>query len=277
MKEVITIEELKEIQAGQNYRHMGLFDTAGSQLVPFNPNKEDVSVRLRKIETRLLSPALPSGYYLVMCKNSAGRNVKPDTYRIYKGDKLSEGQAPPPIIQEPVKFQPEVLTYESALKLQVEVATLKLENEALKKENAELINELAELQKEKDTVLSEAQETGGMWENAKSFLSEIVQIGAPLLDKHFELKEKALTLEAMKIQRQVRRPDQKPKQQESPDVKPGSGRNYMEQIIIGYQDDLEVYEELVKLYNTALDEEDFLNNVKTFNPAIYEDFARHGK
>jgi len=274
---VIDVNELKRIQAEQNYRYMGLFDAAEKQLIPFNPNKVDVSTRLREIETRLISPGLIDGYYFVKCKNSAGKNVQPDTYTIYKGPKLSEGAPPPAPVIEPAKFQPEVLTYESALKLQVEVATLKIENEALKRENAALIEEISELQKESETVLSENEATNGVWENAKTFLNELVQIGAPLLDKHFELKEKALTLEAMKIQSQVRSPQHKPREQEAPDVKPGSGRNYMEQIIIGYQDDLEVYEELVRLYNNALNEEDFLNSVKEFNSEVYEDFAKHGK
>jgi hypothetical protein len=40
-----------------------------------------------------------------------------------------------------------------------------------------------------------------MFESAKDFLSEMIQVAAPLLDKHFDLKQQALNLEAHKILR----------------------------------------------------------------------------
>jgi len=264
--------DLQTIQAGQNYRHLGLFDQTGKQIIPFNPNKMPVAERLREIETRLLSPGLKDGYYIVKCKNSAGVKVATDDYTIYKGDQLSEAAAPQ-IIEVPAQsFQPEVLTYEGALKLQVDLERLKMENAGLKKEIELLKNEISEIEKN-EAILSE-NDNSGMWENAKSFLSEIVSIGAPLLDKHFELREKQLSLKALEISRSIKGTNPGINPARNPINKAAAEKKQViENWIISKKDDPEVYEQLATLFNAATSQEDFLRNLNDYNSELFNELT----
>lgn len=258
---IYKIDDLKRIQAEQNYRYIALFDSAGQQIIPFNPNRVTNETRLREIETRLISQGLPDGYYTVKCKNSTGKMVRTDDYTFVKGDNLSEPLPLTPQIVEKVHFTPEVLTYDGALKLQIDLERLKLENQSLKKEIEFLKAELTE----NETLSEEQGANVTLWENAKGFLSELVGIGAPLLDKHFELKEKQLALRAMELQ-SLRLANPKP------EVKPNReehNKKLIEDFILTYQDDADTYEQLATLYNDALSQEDFLKNLKVYDESIF--------
>jgi len=258
------IEELTEIQKSQGYKYARLVDQQGIPIIPYNYNKTPIERRLQEIETKLISPGLKDGYYVVQCKSSTGKNIVPDSYTVYKGENLSEGiQAPAPAVQIVEKhITPDVISYEAALKLQVELERLKLENAQLKKEVEELKAELSDAE-----TLSE-EESGGMWASAKDFLSELVQMGAPLLDKHFELKEKALTLEAMKLQRLGATNKPAPK----PGTKPQEQRN-IENWIISKKEDPATYEQLAALYNTAANVEGFLKSLNEYNNELFNELT----
>lgn len=258
---IYKIDDLRRIQNEQQYRYIGLFDSAGQQIIPFNPNRVTNETRLREIETRLISQGLPDGYYIVKCKNSTGKNVRTDDYTFYKGDNLSEGLPPAPQIVEKVQFTPEVLTYDGALKLQIDLERLKLENQSLKKEIESLKAELSEA----ETLSEDTSANATLWESAKGFLSEIVGIGAPLLDKHFELKEKQLALKAMELQR-LRPAQPQPKPTTNPD---NQNKQIIEDFILTYQDDADTYEHLAHLYNTAVNQEDFLKNLRNYDESIF--------
>ena len=229
---IYTIEQFKTIQQNQNYKYIGLFNQQGQGLIPFNTNKTTPAQRLREIETRLMSEALPDGYYFIKCKNSVYKSTPSDDYAIFKGQQLSENKtqviAPVQIVEKPA-FQPEVLTYEGALKLQVELEKLKLENANLK----EKINEL-EIAIEDKTVLSEEAQPS-MMENAKNWLVEILSIGAPLLDKHFALKEQALQLKAYELKTLQNRPAQ-PMQKPENNFRPEAEKGKIENIIMTFQE-----------------------------------------
>lgn len=257
---IYSIEDLRRIQAEQNYRYIGLFDYNGAQIIPFNPNKVTNETRLREIETRLISQGLPDGYYLVKCKNSTGKSVKTDDYTFYKGDKLSDMPPPSPVvIQAPAPVtSPEVLTYESALKLQVDLEKLRLENASLKRELDQARQDLAEM----ETLSEENKETSGMWDNAKSFLSELVSVGAPLLDKHFELREKQLALKALEIsgKQNVARQVNKPAERQAE----------IQSFIKSFEtEDPETFQDLVKIYNSADHQADFFEKLNEYNPDLY--------
>lgn len=270
---IYKVDDLQVIQAGQNYRHLGLFDQTGKQIIPFNPNKMPVAERLREIETRLLSPGLKDGYYIVKCKNSAGVKVATDDYTIYKGDQNLSEEAPRVIeIAAPQTFQPEVLTYDGALKLQIDLERLKMENDALKKEVENLKAEISEMEKS-EAILSES-DNSGMWENAKSFLSEIVSIGAPLLDKHFELREKQLSLKALEISRGMRGTNPGTNPQKNPVANPSEkNKQIIENWILSKNDDLNLYEELAAIYNEATSQEDFLKNLKEYDENLFKELT----
>jgi hypothetical protein len=266
-----TIEDLIKIQDNQQYKYLALFDSAGKAIIPFNPNSIKASERLREIETRLSSQGLKDGLYIVKCKNSVGKAVSTDDYPIMKGEHLNN--SPESIqIQTLPTYSPEILTYDQALKLNIEVERLKLENVALKKENAQLLAEVAELEANQ-AHLSEEPEPGLM-DNAKSFLMDAMQFVAPLLDKHFEIKQQALGLEALKLQRlggMVPRP-QAPRA--NPEVAQKQG---IEEFILSFQDDPEKYEALAQMYNTALSQEHFLKSLQEWDIDVYNDLKNGRK
>ena len=262
---VFTIDQIKQIQNEQNYKYIGLFNQMGQALIPINSNKTTPAQRMREIETRLLSEALPDGYYFIKCKNSTVKNAQTDDYAIMKGEKLSEA-APIQIVEKPV-FQPEVLTYEGALKLQIELERYKLENSALKKEIQNLEDELAE----KET-LSEAPEKTTL-DTAKDWLTEILAIGAPLLDKHFVLKEQQLQLRAAELKILNSQKPQAPMQKPENSIKEDSNKQSIEDIIMTFQSEPETYNKLANCYNEAASIEDFLHKVEELDPELRNIFA----
>lgn len=261
---IFKIEELAKIQMDQAYKYAGLFDQQGTAIIPFNPNKVPIERRLQEIETKLLSPGLKDGYYIVRCKTTTAKNVIPDSYTVYKGENLSESAPVPQQVQIVEKhISPDVLTYDQALKMQVELEKLKLENLQLQKENERLLSELSEV----ETLSEEAQNS--VWSNAKDFLTELVTMGAPLLDKHFELKEKALTLEAMKINNLLGSTNKRPA---NPVTKPDDQRK-IENYILSKKQDPETYEQLAAMYNGAANVEAFLKSLNEYNNLMYNELT----
>lgn len=198
------IDEIIDICNNQGYGFVCLTDGKGAELIPYN-SRNSANERLDEIKTRLTSPALKDGVYYVKCKHTNRKNALSDDYLVYKGEKLSEN-----IVVNTQPISAEVLTYESALKFQVRIKELELENQNLKSNLSNCEKTIQELQSELETVyLSEDNDDDDdddtpkttMFESAKEFLSEIVQVAAPLLDKHFDLKQQALNLEAHKILR----------------------------------------------------------------------------
>jgi hypothetical protein len=210
------IEEIIDICKNQDYGFVCLTDSKGAELIPYN-SRNTAGERLDEIKTRLSSPALKDGVYYVKCKHTNRKNALSDDYLVYKGDKLSENV----IIQQPAPISAEVLTYESALKFQVRIKELELENQKLLDDlraAKQTISEFeAEMLSEDDEIEDESEAAPTMFESAKDFLSEMIQVAAPLLDKHFDLKQQALNLEAHKILRgQQMQQRQTPPQQQQP-------------------------------------------------------------
>lgn len=266
---VFSIKAIFEIQEEQKYKYIGLYDQNGEKVIPFNSNATSANERLKEIETRLLSEGLKDGFYNVCCKNAL-KGGAADNYCIKKGENLSEqANVNIPIVQQ---LPPDLLSYSQALKLNVDVARLELENKALKKEIELLKTELTENQ----NLLSEESDEPipGMMENAKSFLSDAMGFIAPLLDKHFELKEKQLGLQAIQIQHRLGTDTKKP----SPEQKQQTRiKTATEEFILSYQEEVEVYEKLASFYNEATSEEAFYKNVKEWNGAIFNELLEWNK
>jgi|LakMenEpi03Aug12_release.lakeMendotaPanAssembly.Ray.scaffolds.fasta_scaffold29901_13 hypothetical protein len=263
-----TINEIKEIQKEQNYKYIGLFDNNGIKVIPYNSNSSTAGDRLKEVEIRLNSAGLQEGYYNISCKNTL-KGGSADNYLIKKGDNevLQVEKKPVEIIA------PDLLSYGAALKLNVEVASLKLENAALKKE----INLLNEQLKENETFLSEmepAEAAPSMIESAKNFLSEAMGFIAPMLDKHFELKEKALNLQELKLnQVQNLRPQQNQQKTENDPEK----NKKLENWIKTFSDQKEIYEELAKIYNNAQSVDEFLRELQNYNSDLLKELTEWKK
>lgn len=267
------IDEIINICKEQDYGFVCLTDQRGQELIPYN-SRNSATERLSEIKTRISSPALKDGVYYVKCKHTNRKNALSDDYLIYKGEKLSEGAviAPPPSISH------EILSYDSALKFQVTIKELELENQKLKETIEDLKAEIEELETElkSNELLSEeiaenAKPT--MLESAKEFLSELVTIGAPLLDKHFDLKQQALNLEAQKLLRgqsfqQPRKPQQTTQQQQA---QKNAQFKKVENWINSKQENEEIYNALIALYNNSNDIPKFLELLNDYNIELYEE------
>jgi len=260
-----TIKEFKGIQEDQKYKYIALHDQSGQQIINFNSNRVNSAERLREIETRFLTKGgLKDGYYLIKCKNTTIKTAGTDDYLILKGSPANLSEPTTETIKIVESVAPNLLTYESALKLNVEVQSLKLENAALKKEIELLKEDLAE-SLENETLSEENKP--GLMENANAFLSNAMGFIAPLIDKHYELKEKALGLRAVELELKmgsVKKPPVMNDQQK------------IEAFIIAQSDNTEVYEKLAQLYNTAESVDDFFIQLNEYNSDLYN-ALRHGK
>lgn len=155
-----------------------------------------------------------------------------------------------------------------AVKLQAQITQLELENEDLCRQIEELNEYVAELEEKLQTAnLSEAPKEPTTMEIAKNFLSEIVTMGAPLLDKHFELKQQQLELERMRMNGY-----QQPKQVAPPQ---------MNKIEIGIKkwiesksDDPELYGSLCAMYINSDSPQKFAELLNNFNPEYYAECKR---
>lgn len=277
---IFKIEDLKGIQARQTYKYVCLTDQSNKVIIPFNTNKIPISDRLNEIETRLQSQGLKDGYYMVKFKNSTSKTVSTDDYMIYKGESLECAPDPQPIQIEKQSFSPEVLTYDQALKLNVEVASLKMEVAQLKKENASLKAEIEELESTAG-VLSEESPEPGLMENATSFLNNAMGFIAPLLDKHFELKEKRLGLQAVALEARLNSMNKNSFAQ-SEQASKGTNVTKLDQTTIedyirSFQENPEFYEKLAAIYNNATSQENFLHDLKNFDLEIYNGLMQWNK
>jgi len=257
--------ELQAIQKRQNYKHVALFDSFGNAIVKFNTNAIDPAIRLTEIITRLNSEGLPDGNYFFKGKNSPSKNVYSDDYLVTKG-KAETLNEPGPIIPAAQNFSPDVLSYDSALKMQVE-------NERLKIENLNLLQKIEDLEfqlSENETLSEDA--APNLFESGKNFLTEIVAMAAPLLDKHFELKEKQLSLQAMSMQNKMntRRPspEQDPQQKTQQHI---FRIEAVENWINGFKENEEIYNKLANFYNNATSQNDFIDNLQS-EPDLFNDF-----
>jgi hypothetical protein len=262
-----TINEIKQIQIEQGYKYVGLFDNNGNKVIPFNSNASTATARIKEIETRLSSAGLPDGFYNVSCKNAL-KGGSADNYLIKKGEnEILE------VKTEKIEVAPAVdlLSYASALKLNVEVASLKLENAALKKE----ITVLGEQLRENENLLSEneaSDATPSMIESAKSFLSEAMGFIAPMLDKHFELKEKSLNIQAAKLNQGQNRQTPAPTVMQQPQTEKS-----IDTWIKQFSKNPEIYEKLAKFYNNAKTENEFLTELQNYDEELLKQLIQWKK
>jgi hypothetical protein len=247
---VYTTKEVINLIHENEYKLVCLMDQAGSKILPFNRVGTDPAGRLSEIEKKLTNEITPDGIYVICCKHA--QKSKPDNYYVRKGSEKSAQDPTPVIIQQPAAPGPDVITYDAALKMQVENERLKMQVEQLTAENEQLTAQLEELETE---MLAE-DPTNELIENGKTFLTETLATIAPLLDKHFELKEKQLALTALQYQQ---RPQERPASIERPEHR--APKKDIESYIMSCKEDPDKYNELAAIYNGAENEDDFLKQL----------------
>lgn len=272
------IIEVIRICTEQKYKYIAFYDQTGRELIAFNSNNVTAADRLAEIQKRLESPALKDGIYCVKGKTSPRVKTVADEYFIKKGDyDVKEIQIG--------SFSPEILSYDKALEMQTKIAKYEMEIEQLKiKIDAlEIENKyLQELEMTFDEEEDEEEETPTLAENAKSFLSEFLPILTPLIDKHFDLQQQKLNLEAQKI---LRSNPYRPKQQAPAAEQEQGQEKEIARILAQIQawlkaksddeeTDEETYQQLISLYNTASGIDNFLEMLNNYNSELYEDLRQ---
>jgi chromosome segregation ATPase len=161
-----------------------------------------------------------------------------------------------------------------AVKLQADITRLELENEDLNRQIEELNEYIGELEEKlKNVQLSELPKEPTTFETAKSFLSELVSFGAPLLDKHFELKQQQLEIERMKAQQN--RPAVQSNNYQAPEVKKELElQNKVKAWIESKSEDKELYDSLTAIYYNSSSLAKFAELLNNFNNELYEECKR---
>ena len=146
--------------------------------------------------------------------------------------------------------------------------------------NLELqIEELHEQISEKQITPLSEEKTPTLMENAKEFLTTLMEYGAPLLDQHFEIKKQELQLQALKLgknlKREVRQDNteqQRKKQREQEIIK--ITENWINSKNTNDEENNEVYLNLQDLYNSSTSIKEFLDNLTNENLEQYEELCK---
>lgn len=255
-------KEIENEIIAQQYKYIALFDSNDRVLIPYNNTQIKPEIRLKEILTRLKSKTLTDGFYKVMAKNSVQKNIVPDVYLYAKGNtaNLNESAKQEIIyIDRPNQNvgMDSVISYTKALELNTLIARLELENTQLKREIDNLQTECDELRN--NEVQNLADEKPTMLENAKNFLSEILTSGAPLLDKYFEQKDRALQIKEQQLS--INRPQQVQHVEQKQDV----AKKFINWYEKNYKDaENNVLAELVTIYNSVNSIPEFTEDFEDF-------------
>lgn len=254
------ITDLKRLAAEQGYKLAALENSQGVRILPFNQIKKSITLQLDKIPIRLKSELQDDGVYWVLMAHSINTAKNPDRYPIVKGKvnpedlKEAEKKTMPltPTVEIVTKSQ-EVLTWDAALEMQKKMSALEIENAILKDKVNKLEIEIEEYESDDEQgALNEQPSTS---QNIFKFLGESITGLTPVLDRYFDLQERKLKLEELRVQQKpsVKRP-----------VKQG-----IKPIVAGTQEHLNLIEHY---FNQNNDEKLFaeLDKLEEVNPELYK-------
>jgi len=268
-----TLPELKKILSGDIHKHVGLYTADGQKIKPFNSKFAAYQDNVKDILNYLNSEIVEPGVYVIKVKKSyTGAATE---YGYNKGNvTLNEISDPMPkrsMLNIPDDFSAAI--NHPAVKLQSDITRLELENEDLQRQIEELNEYIGELEgKLTEQTLSEAPKEPTTFEAAKSFLSELVSFGAPLLDKHFEIKQQQLEIERARINKTAA-PTSNAYQ--APEVKKELQiENKVKAWINAQSENEELYNNLIVLYYNSGDIQKFAERLNDFNPELYEQCKR---
>lgn len=263
----LSIEEIKREIQEQGFQHAGLFNQNNESIISYNGKGTPLKTKIAEIEKRLKSRSLPDGIYVIQAKNSLGTREKPATFYITKGNISNQKDQGTVIVQVPSTLsdgERSVISYERALELQTEVASLKLQIQALEKENEDLKEQLDEYE---DEGLSDPAPT--MLDSFKDLLPSI----APLVDKYFDQRDKQLMLMSRKLDIIENKTAGSSSQRQEP-KKIDKARAF----ILWWDEQGKSYEEsqmgpqIADAYNTAKSIADFAMKLQEISPEIYEQY-----
>lgn len=274
-----SIQELENAVNETGYKYIALYSSDGKQLIPYNNTKPTVPERIEEIKKRLKSPSIKDGIYIVRAKNYQKKDGVYDEFPIQKGtgkiETLKEN------LTVKTERNPEVTSYKEVLKLQNRITELEFELRALQKDYDDLeekyddqSEELEEL-KANPTTLAETKPED-FFTRAGTWLQDLITTSSPLIEKHFELKEKALNNETARLMLaqgrmiQPQAPKREPEPQPSADPSQQFVVKKIQEFITQFQDNEQHYEELANIFNTSTSLDDFYTKMKEYNPKTFD-------
>ena len=256
-----TLDELKNYLHSDLYKYCSLKSVNNKIIVPYN-SKNSYLETGEEILNKLQNDLLPDGTYKLCFKTTV--NQQPFEYGYTKGKAVvmsenNNNNFSPIHLNIPPDFSQAV--EHPAVKLQSEIARLKIENENLLNEVEELTKQLEELEEEikAKQTLSEEALANNKFETARTFFGEIMQVGVPLLDKYFQQKDQQIEIERQRLNMQRPQPIKPAPIQKTP------VEQKIEAWINSKADDSEIFDNLQALYYNSNSVPKFGELLKDFN------------
>lgn len=272
---LITLADLEKIYRSKLYNHVGLYRADGTREIGFKTDRTKFNDTWNQIKETLTNKNTVPGIYNVKFKKSY--NSGPVDYYIGVGNVETEvktlSEVPQVVNNQPINMQ----SYLSEMlnnplnKLTAQITTLELTNKDLERQIDELNEYIADLEgKLSEVQLSEMPKEPTTMETAKSFIEQLVSFGAPLLDKHFELKQQQLEIERAKY---AARPNNA---YQAPEVKKENKlEEKVQQWIATKSDNEEVYNNLTAIYYNSSNLQKFAELLNDYNSDLYNECKQY--
>jgi hypothetical protein len=266
---ITEINELKKKLNAGLYNHCGLYSMQDKMIVAINSKPEKYDDNAKQILSVLQNPAFNDGTFKIKCKVKYRGDS--DEIIFTKGDKPTAQPMTTSNLNLPNDFA--AAMDHPAIKLQTEITRLELENDDLNRQIEELNDYIKDLEEKISTqTLSEIPAPPSNFETAKSFLTELATMAAPLIDQHYALKAQQLEIERARLNSYTPPP---PSAYKAPEVKKEMElETKIKNWINSKQNDTELYNSLIAIYYNSSDLRKFAELLNEFNPDLYEEAKR---
>jgi hypothetical protein len=271
-----TIQDLQKVYGSKLYNHVGLYRADGMREIGLKTDAKKFGPTWDLIKETINNKSTIPGVYIVRFKKSYGS--APVDYYINVGnveiEKSNLSEVPQVVTNQPVNMQ----SYLSEMlnnplnKLTAQITTLELTNKDLERQIDELNEYIADLEgKLSEVQLSELPKEPTTMETAKSFIEQLVSFGAPLLDKHFQLKQEQLEIERMKFSA-----PRSTNAYQAPEVKKEKNiETKVKEWIASKSDNEEVYNNLTAIYYNSGNLQKFAELLNDYNTELYNECKQY--
>jgi TolA-binding protein len=238
-------------------------------IVAINSKPEKYEDNAKQVLSVLQNPEFTDGTFKIKCK--VKYRGETDEFLYNKGDK----QTAQPMAQSNLNLPNDFAAAmdHPAIKLQTEITRLELENDDLNRQIEELNDYIKDLEEKISTqTLSEIPAPPSNFETAKSFLTELATMAAPLIDQHYALKAQQLEIERARLNSYT---PPAPSAYKAPEVKKEMQlETKIKNWINSKQNDTELYNNLIAIYYNSSDLRKFAELLNEFNPDLYDEAKR---
>jgi chromosome segregation ATPase len=270
-----TLSDLEKIYRSKLYNHVGLYRADGTREIGLKTDRTKFNVTWDQIKDTINNKSTLPGVYIVRFKKSYGSGAV--DYYINVGNVGTEiqtlNEVPQVVNNQPINMQ----SYLSEMlnnplnKLTAQITTLELTNKDLNRQIDELNEYIADLEgKLSEVQLSEMPKEPTTIETAKSFIEQLVSFGAPLLDKHFEIKQQQLEIERAKYGARPNNAYQAPEVKKENKIE-----KKVQEWIATKSDNEEVYNNLTAIYYNSSDLQKFAELLNDYNTDLYNECKQY--